>query len=256
MIDRPPLFRQQPGVRGVSGPMLPMAAGGRRMWLITFTDLVSLMLAFFVMLFAMSGVEVELWDATAQSLSRTRDPAPAPPPPPPVAARNVPTAVRVPALDLDYLAMLFGRVSQGSPELVETRLVRVPDGLILVLDSGDVFDGDGVRLSPAAARTVAAVGAILGNFGNRIGVRFRADPEAVLQAKDGSGWERALVRAAALANALRAAGYEREITAYGLTGGGLPSPGDRSEQAADGQAADGRLGRIEILIMAEAVARP
>ena len=256
MIDGPPLFRQRLGVRGLNGPALPVPAGGRRMWLITFTDLVALMLAFFVMLFAMSGVEVELWDATAQSLSRTRDPAPAPPPPPPVAARNVPTAVRVPALDLDYLAMLLRRVTQDSPELAEARLARVPDGLILVLDPGDVFDGDEVRLAPAAARTVAAVGAILGNFGNRIGVRFRADPVAALQDKGESGWERALVRAAALANALRAAGYEREIIAYGLTGGGLHPPTDRSGQAADGQAADGRLGQLEILILAEAVARP
>jgi chemotaxis protein MotB len=215
------------------------------MWLITFTDLVSLMLAFFVMLFAMSGVNVELWDAMGQSFTRTLDPSRPPPPPPPVAARNVPTVVRVPALDLDYLAALFRRVREGSPELVETRLARVPDGVILVLRPEDIFDGAGVKLSPAAAKTLSAVGGILGNFSNRIGVRLRADPAVTLEAGYQFAWEVALVRAAAVANALRAAGYDREIAAYGLTDGGVPESGGPAEGE-----------RIEIVILAESASGP
>jgi chemotaxis protein MotB len=213
------------------------------MWLITFTDLVSLMLAFFVMLFAMSGVNPELWEVMGQSFTRTREPSRPPPPPPPVAARNVPAVVRAPALDLDYLAALLRRVRQGSPELVGTRLARVPDGLILVLRPGDIFEGEGVRLLPTAVKTLSAVGGILGNVNNRIGVRLRADPALTLDASDRSVWELALVRAAAVANALRAAGYDREIAAYGLTGGGLPASGGRSGFAENE--------RIEIVILAE-----
>jgi chemotaxis protein MotB len=254
MIDRQPLFCHKPEVWHRRRMLPSTPASGRRMWLITFTDLVSLMLAFFVMLFAMSGVEVELWDATAQSLSRTLDPAPTLPPPPPVAARNVPTIERTPALDLDYLATLFRRASQGSPELVETRLARVPDGLILILKPGDVFGGDGVGLSPAAARTLSAVGGILGNFGNRIGVRLRADPVVTLQAGHGSAWELALVRAAAVANALRAAGYDRDIAAYGLTDGDLHASGNPTGHTADGR--NEQTEQIEILILAESVSRP
>lgn len=249
MIARPPL-PQKPEVWHRSRTPPSMSASGRRMWLITFTDLVSLMLAFFVMLFAMSGVKVELWDATSQSLSRTLDPAPAPPPPPPVAARNVPTVVRTPALDLDYIAALFRRLSRGVPELVETRLARVPDGLILVLNPGDVFNEDGVELSPAAARTLSAMGGILDNFGNRIGVRVRADPKVTLQAGHESAWQFALVRAAAVANALHAAGYDRDIAAYGLTDGGVRAPGNSISQTAEG-----RIEQIEILILSEAASR-
>ena len=251
MIDRPPLFGEEASVWHRGKIPSSTRAFGRRIWLITFTDLVSLMLAFFVMLFAMSGVKVELWDATAQSLSRTLDPSRSPPPPPPVAAHNVPTVVRAPALDLDYLATLFRRVSRGSPELVETRLVRVPDGLILVLNPGDVFDGDGIGLSPAAVRTLSAVGAILGNFSNRIGVRLRTDPEETVHARHASAWEFALVRAAAVANALHAAGYDRNIVAYGLTGGGLHASGEPTDPTADK-----RIAQIEILILAEAVSEP
>lgn len=220
-------------------------AFGRRVWLITFTDLVSLMLTFFVMLFAMSGVNVESWNGTSQSFTRTLNPSHSPPPPPPVAARNVPMVVHAPALDLDYLAALFRRIRQGSPELVETRLTRLPDGLILGLRPRDVFEGEGVTLSPAAAKMVSAVGGILGNFSNRISVRLHADPALMLEAGYPSAWEGALVRAAAVANALRAAGYDREIAAYGLTDGGLPAFGGQGNPIEDE--------RIEIVILAELI---
>ena len=256
--SRQPSFREAHAAWRRGGAMNSAPALGQRMWLITFTDLVSLMLAFFVMMFAMSGGTVELWDAAGQSLSRTLDPSrsPPPPPPPPAAARNVPMVARAPALDLDYLAALFRRVRQNSPELLQARLARVPDGLILVLGPGDVFtedifDGEGIRLSPAAAKTLSAVGVILGNFSNRIGVRVRADPAVMPGAGYPFAWEIALVRAAAVANALRAAGYDREIAAYGLTDGGAPA-----SDAEGGPAEHERIEQIEIVILAESANGP
>lgn len=235
-----PFLQRTAAIRRQGGIEAPMPLLGRRMWLITLTDLVSLMLAFFVVLFAMSAVKVELWGATATSLSRTLDPMRAPPP---VAARNAPTATPTPALDLDYLAAVLERASQSAPELVETRLIRVPDGLILALRGKTAFAGEGAELSSAAATTLSTVGAILGNVGNRIGVRLRGDPAAPLPEGYESAWELALARAAAVANALRAAGYDRDIVAYGLTDAGSMGSGDRASR-------DERA-RIEILIMAE-----
>ena len=43
-------------------------------WMITFADLLSLMLAFFVLLFAMSKVEVDSWKALVDSLSNRLNP--------------------------------------------------------------------------------------------------------------------------------------------------------------------------------------
>ena len=43
-------------------------------WMVTFTDLVSLMLTFFVMLFSMSSVKVDVWEKIIDALNRTVDP--------------------------------------------------------------------------------------------------------------------------------------------------------------------------------------
>lgn len=226
----------------------PVPALGRRIWLITFTDLVSLMLAFFVMLFAMSGVKVEVWEATASSLSRTAAPSRVPPPPP-VAAYNVPTAEPIPGLDLDYLATLFHRIRRDSTVLVEIRLIRMPDALLLALNADEVFAGDGAELSPAATQTLSAVAGILGNFSNRIGVRLHAAAKDSLDADSASAWEFALVRAAALTNGLRAAGYDGTIAAHAVTSGDLAA-----SDGAAGPARDQRIAQIEIVILAETAA--
>ena len=223
----------------------PEPALGRRIWLITFTDLVSLMLAFFVMLFAMSGVKVEVWQAAVSSLSRTIAPSRIPPPAP-VAAYNVQTTEQVPALDLDYLATLLERIRRDSSTMMKSRLVRMPDALVLVLDADDIFNDDGEVLSPAAVPMLSDVAGILGNVSNRIGLRFHAPPEERLEAGRGSAWEPALVRAAALANGLRAAGYPRAVVAYAVTGGDLLSSGGTA-----GPARDERSTQIEIVILAE-----
>ena len=62
-----------------SGPVVPVPGGQRssQAWLVTFTDLVALMLTFFVMLFAMSKIEHRQWqnltDALAQDLDAVRE---------------------------------------------------------------------------------------------------------------------------------------------------------------------------------------
>ena len=45
----------------------------RQSWMLTFTDLVSLLLTFFVLLFSMSTLEIEKWEAITASLSRSLD---------------------------------------------------------------------------------------------------------------------------------------------------------------------------------------
>ncbi len=226
------------------------SALGRRIWLITFTDLVSLMLAFFVMLFAMSGMKIEVWEATILAISRTENPSRIPLTPP-VAAHNVSTTARTAALDLDYLATLFHRIGRGSTAFAETRLVRTPDALIVVLNADeiftdDLFGNDKTGLSATAMQTLSAVADLLRNFSNRIGVRLHVDPEDALDAGHASTWERALIGAAMVANNLRAAGYDRAIAADAVLDRDLATSAGRMEPEKSERAA-----QIEIVILPE-----
>jgi chemotaxis protein MotB len=54
---------------------MPPAPPPDRVWMVIFTDLVSLMLTFFVLLFAMSSVQFDRWKAMTEALSQTLNPA-------------------------------------------------------------------------------------------------------------------------------------------------------------------------------------
>ena len=62
----------------------PRARRPSKAWMIIFTDLVSLMLTFFVMLFAMSNVKVDKWDSMIDAAPweclRSQAPSGCPPP--------------------------------------------------------------------------------------------------------------------------------------------------------------------------------
>ena len=58
-------------------------------WLLTFTDLVALLLTFFVMLFAMSNVKIDRWKEMIDTLSQSLNPARSEPTKVPSAQYNI-----------------------------------------------------------------------------------------------------------------------------------------------------------------------
>ncbi|MEC7302528.1 MAG: flagellar motor protein MotB [Pseudomonadota bacterium] len=72
-------------------------------WLVTFADVIALLLAFFVMLFSMSNIKTETWDQIISGLTYSKNPkkdvAPRP-----QATKNVATVKLNQALSLEYLA--------------------------------------------------------------------------------------------------------------------------------------------------------
>ena len=78
-------------------------AKAEQRWLITFADLISLLLAFFVMLFAMSAVELETWKVLTNALSAKLDPAHQRDAEKPLTRQADDSVPLVQAADLDYL---------------------------------------------------------------------------------------------------------------------------------------------------------
>ena len=118
-----------------------------RAWMVTFTDLVSLMLTFFVLLFSMSSVKVGEWenmiDALSQSLNPSREKAIAQP----TAQYNISTIFRKRAINLDYLTAVLERLMADDPLLGRGMIVRLEDQVVITLPGDLLFEPSRAVLS-------------------------------------------------------------------------------------------------------------
>ncbi|HEY0838011.1 MAG TPA: flagellar motor protein MotB [Azospirillum sp.] len=186
-------------------------SGKPSMWLISFTDLISLMLAFFVLMFSMTEPQVQRWARLTQAVSaRSTASKPSEAPPEPRAAFNVATLEPHSAVNLDYLGALLNSQIAGTVDLSGV-LVRREDDRVVIALSGDVlFEPGAGTFSQRGRRVLFLLGAVVGRIGNRIEVVGHAEREDV---PAGLAWERSLGRAVAVAMALRETGYRRDLVA-------------------------------------------
>jgi len=195
---------------------MPEPGPRNKAWMITFTDLVSLMLTFFVMLFAMSNVKIDKWDSMIDALSQSLNATDSKAVVISSAQYNVPTIVRKRAINLDYLAAVLEKAAAEDEVLSHGRIMRMEDRLIVALPGDLLFAPDRAALSDKARGAVFSLGGVLRNISNRIGVEGHTDPVSPKGGPYASNWELSLARAAAVANALRHAGYPEDIIAYGF----------------------------------------
>ncbi len=184
-------------------------------WMITFTDLVALMLTFFVMLFAMSNVKVDKWELMTDALSQSLNPERVKSEARPTAEYNVPSVYRKRAINLDYLAGVFEETVAGDPTLAGSKVIRLEDRLILALPGDLLFEPGQAVLTERARPTLFNLGGVLRNIENRISVNGHSDPVSAGVGEYATNWELSLARAIAVANALRRAGYTEDIAALG-----------------------------------------
>ena len=192
----------------------PEAPPPNRGWMVVFTDLVALMLTFFVLLFSMSSVQVDRWQEMVDALSRTLNPARQQVEPAPVAQYNIATLSLRRAVNLDYLGAVLGDLVRQDEVLVHSRILSLEDRLIVALTGDLVFDPGEAGLSERGRQALFVLGGVLRNVGNQIGVNGHTDSTPPGGAY-GSNWELSLARAVTVANALKRSGYADDIIAYG-----------------------------------------
>lgn len=229
-------------------PRLPTAQDksgghGRTMWLISFTDLMSLLLAFFVLKYSMSEPEAQRWAGLSRALASARSTATAPSEAPaqPKAAFNAATVEPHSAINLDYLGALLRSQTAAHAELAEVRVQREDDRVVIALPGELLFDAEAGSFTDRGRRLLYLLGAVVGRIGNRIEVVGHAEQE---DQTGGLAWERSLARAVAVAAALRETGYRRDLVARSLR---VPTAGGG---AAEGEGA-GRT-RVDIVVRDEA----
>jgi chemotaxis protein MotB len=184
-------------------------------WMVTFTDLVALLLTFFVMIFAMSTVKIADWQSLTQSLRERLNSVVGREVASPTLRLDVPSPERAPGTDLDYLAELLRGQLAETPELDGATLRRAEDRVYLSFPADLLFQSGAYTLTEPAARAVFEVGGVLRNITNLIAVAGHADPRQP-RSRYASNWELSLLRAQSVAAALREAGVTGSIRARGF----------------------------------------
>lgn len=195
--------------------------------MVTFTDLVSLMLTFFVLLFSMSTIKVDEWETIIDSLSQTLNPSRLQSVAAATAQYNISTIFRKRAIDLGYLESIISEGIKKDPILNRSQIILKDERLIVALPGDLLFQPGSAAMTKSAQDALFNLGGVLRNIGNQVGVNGHTDPGPPPEAKNyTSNWELSVARAVAVANIIRRSGYEDDVIAFGYADsqyGQLPS---------------------------------
>lgn len=194
-----------------------MQESGTAAWMVTFADLVVLMLTFFVLLFSMTTMKTETWQAVSRAFSRTLQTDVTQPVNEESMAHNISRADVPLATNLTYLAAVLEETLAADPLLARARIAHDGDRLRLALPAEVLFGGAGAAFSEAGEASLASLAGKLANLHNAVAVAGHAAPG---EGRNGAGgftseWELSMARAAAVANALTQAGYRSPVTVLG-----------------------------------------
>jgi chemotaxis protein MotB len=198
------------------GPVAPPPAISRQAWMLTFTDLVSLLLTFFVLMFSMSQLEIERWRAIAASLSASLDMPAAGLAPKEPARFAIGTASPRRALDLDYLAAVVKQNLAANPLAAGIEVRRDGDRLLISVPADLAFAPGLAQLSVRSEPMLAAIASVLRTIANDAATEGHADPAPLTAGAFASNWELSLARAEAVASVLRTLEGREAIVARGF----------------------------------------
>ena len=247
---RPPPYRRKTRRMGDVGG----GDGNAFLWLTTFTDVMALMLTFFVLLFAMSEPEQktfsEMTSALQQEFNRFYG---APLNAAPEESVNIARIDFDQALDIRYLQALIQSVVDRTPELKgQVLLIPQHDSLIISLPEQLLFNTGGATVKDDGGRVLFKLAGTLARIKNKINLVGHADPRAIDsavaqagQTRFTSNWDLSLARAASVAAILDNVGYTYPVTIMGASSGRYDDIGTSLNE-------ERRLGlsrRVDIVIM-------
>lgn len=186
-------------------------------WIVTFADLLALLLTFFVLLFAMSSVKYDAWRALVDALSERLSVAQDWQTPWLPNDRSVGRVFVARAVNLDYLDRVLDDKIARHPVLAQAVVHRLDDRLILSMPAELLFEAGGAKLSPSAEAAVRDLSDGFKFVANQVEMIGHSDPEPLREnTLFASNWELSLARATALARVFVEAGYDRPINAFGV----------------------------------------
>ena len=190
--------------------------GQSNIWLISFTDLMALMLTFFVLVFSMSVPDEQSWPDLTGTLSKEFSKFEGP-----RDFESGPEVIRLPrithdrALSLDYLnALLSGKLKRNQ-YLRDVEILRQPDRLLLSLPNDLLFLSGQATISEKGQQAINALVPALNRIDNELEISGHADPRPVGQgAEYVSNWHLSFLRAHAVASEMENKGYQKPLAIH------------------------------------------
>ncbi|MFZ5585615.1 MAG: flagellar motor protein MotB [Thermodesulfobacteriota bacterium] len=183
----------------------PYPAEEGESWLAVYGDMMSLLLVFFVLMFAISTIDKHKFETVVEAVSQAlggnvrfeREPAPAP---------------SVPSLPPDPLAELRSKARQEADAMsgIQARLQALveqdnmqrnlavknePKGVVLILQDMAMFDLGSAEIKPEIRPLLVRIGALLKGMPNEIVVEGHTDNLPISTARFASNWELSVMRA-------------------------------------------------------------
>jgi len=185
-------------------------------WLVTFGDVVALLLTFFVMLYATAKIPSEEWDAVVGTFSESLQFSQSGMTPNPRSETSIPIVDTQPALSTDYLSGIL-RDQLGQDVVLRDLAVRSQDDRVSVsLFSGEMFAPGGTELNVEMREAVTRLGGIFLNISNQLEIRGHAGPSIEEGLDFEANQKLSLLRAESVASLIQESGYERNIIIVGL----------------------------------------
>jgi len=184
-------------------------------WMLIFADTLSLLLAFFVLLFSMSTLRVDTWLSMANGLAERLNPARYESPTPGPSERNLPRTSEHSVMNLGYLAPLIEEKLRSNTDLTDLTLTARPDRIVVSVPSETLFPKDGAALSRIGTRRIFVLGGLLGTINNRVVVASYAERSTNADRPQTDPMVLSIERATSVAQALADSGYNGVASAMG-----------------------------------------
>lgn len=216
-------------------------------WMLTFADLLSLIITFFVMLFSMTTIEEQEWEHIVRSLSQRLRLEQTAEITPPAAELSIEKEEVKKAVELPYLhGILLQKLAES--DVAKTATVELRDDRVMISFAGqEAFQKGSIAMQPSMEQGLAQVAQFIRHIGNRVEINGNADPTPLQGKAYPSNWELSLDRARVVGDYLKAQGYPYPIRVYGRGASGyfeIPPQPDKQER-------DRLSRRIDIVIRAE-----
>lgn len=188
-------------------------------WLITFTDVMALMLTFFVLLFSMKVPDNVGWDKISSALQSEFNQFYSP-----TFKAGAQDTLSLDKLDrarglpLNYLYNLMNNLREEEDSLSRVTLNLLSDRIVISLPYDLLFAPGAVELQDSGKDVLFTLANHIRRVRNRAEFIGHADPDPILNSERfQSNWDLSLMRAIEVAAFFHDAGYERDAIVRGLS---------------------------------------